>query len=70
MRLKSEGVSVDRPFFTQRYVQDEYAQQHPAFDGIDVNCILSWRVREDGVMVDTFGGWFSTHGAGKAGQKR
>jgi hypothetical protein len=69
MRLKSEGVSVDRPFFTQRSVQDEYAQQHPAADGIDVNCILSWRVREDAVMVDTLG-WFSTHGAGKAGQKR
>ena len=46
-----------------RYGLDEYVQEHLADDAVNVNCVASWRAREDAagslesLSVDLHNGW-------------
>ena len=46
------------------YELDEYVQEHPAEDGVNVSYVASWRARADcegqveSLFVDLHNGWF------------
>jgi hypothetical protein len=55
-----------------RYEPDDYAQEHPADDAVNANCVASWRARADadgaeGLLVDLHNGWYfdSRHWTGR-----